>query len=828
MKGKTLLPILSATIALTGISTTVQAQSGENNAGHARTRQMVMQIVKDNRSLAGIQNVALSTGQAQKHSRRLPMTTPAKGSTGDVLHESFEGWDGETADWLPETWSEKVSDNALTSINDNSTWHVDRKQLYHPEPVEGQYYATINAAITNEGETKINLPQDEWLITPEFIPASGTRFLYNVGLAPFFLYDTEKFDWEKGRFSNREVTATLQLMIQADGGEWTQLWDACNEFKDTPDKELCKNGVVMKFYHYSTDMTPYAGKKVKMAFRYVGQGGNAMDIDRVRVGVPEPIASYKRPQGAFYFGLTDDYDDLDISEQFRMLLPPYTDVTWSNKSSIESESFVWNFQNADGSDGTSTERDLKQNYAINYASLPNYRRMPQLTANAPGAPGNAYSWGGEKFQVGGQATVTLSDGEKRTCSVGNYDLNNNFYALQGAPGKFMFGHCEGTDSLWTDLLGEETHLKAVCNFFEMPAHPYALSRVTVMATGEIQDDAELSLRIQSVDEDGRFDLELARATCKASDIKVTEIEGVKYLAMPFDLFSVGEDEDGEEVLKRDTLTIETPILVTVMGFNKLNSSNFGFFQSGADPHGETNGYFILSEDEENEEDGDIYPLSAVTSKQSGACYSSFLFNLDANYSWMEDTDENLTRNWIQLYEDMYINAMMFNVPGEGGTVEFNLVASEDPAQWKEELLPVTDDYPQPEDETPTWLTAKKEGDKAHAKITFDVQANDTGEAREAYYYAYIPGSRVLYLLHQEKASAVRDIMDTHERIRVTVVGGDFLVAGPNGGQVSVFDTTGRLVAQSVLQGDTVIKGEQLPHGVYVLRFGNGVAVKVMK
>ena len=190
-------------------------------------------------------------------------------------------------------------------------------------------------------------------------------------------------------------------------------------------------------------------------------------------------------------------------------------------------------------------------------------------------------------------------------------------------------------------------------------------------------------------------------------------------------------------------------------------------------------------------------------------------------------DENLTRDWIQLYEDMYINAVKFDVSGDAGTVEFNLVASEAPEMWSEELLPVTDDYPQPEDETPTWLTVKKEGDKAHAKITFNVEANSTGESREAYYYAHMHGSRVLYLIHQDTPTAVRDVL-TQEGVKVTVAGNNFIVAAPVKGQVSVFNAAGQQVAQSALHGNTIIEGSHLAHGVYVLRFDNGTAVKVVK
>ena len=88
--------------------------------------------------------------------------------TQQKYFESFEAWDGQTVDWLPDGWSEIISDESYVSSNDGVfTWHVGKEKNNKPFPVDGQYYANIYYAYKlSEEDKSIDLPQDEWLITP--------------------------------------------------------------------------------------------------------------------------------------------------------------------------------------------------------------------------------------------------------------------------------------------------------------------------------------------------------------------------------------------------------------------------------------------------------------------------------------------------------------------------------------------------------------------------------------------------------------------------------------------------------------------------------------
>ncbi len=121
MKTKALLSTLSTVIALIGASANVQAQSSMTAVTPQRTAQVVMprhagndvvksqclgdgvvmQVVKNSQGALMKQLVVSPQSHAVKTLKRQVKNTPAKGASDDLLRESFEGWDGESPDWLP-------------------------------------------------------------------------------------------------------------------------------------------------------------------------------------------------------------------------------------------------------------------------------------------------------------------------------------------------------------------------------------------------------------------------------------------------------------------------------------------------------------------------------------------------------------------------------------------------------------------------------------------------------------------------------------------------------------------------------------------------------
>lgn len=210
-----------------------------------------------------------------------------------IYLESFEEWDGSTVDWLPADWTEIVSNEDYRLNNDGVfTWHVGQQKNNKPYPVDGQFYANIYYAYeTLEDGTTVDLPQDEWLITPTYDIKSEDIFKFSLGFSPLFLYNlnNEYIDWGKMEFRERFISATIKVYIrEVDSvndikSEWIELLDISNSWNDVSLEDLFNNYLDATFYQYELDLSDYADKSVELAFRYVGMYGNTMELDAIYI-----------------------------------------------------------------------------------------------------------------------------------------------------------------------------------------------------------------------------------------------------------------------------------------------------------------------------------------------------------------------------------------------------------------------------------------------------------------------------------------------------------------------------------------------------------------
>ena len=207
--------------------------------------------------------------------------------------ESFEAWDGQTVDWLPDGWSEIISDESYVSSNDGVfTWHVGEEMNNKPYPVDGKYYANIYYAyeLSDDGKT-IDLPQDEWLITPTFDIVKGDVFKFSLGYSPMFLFNmnNENVNWGKMDFVNRLPSTTMKIYVReidnisSEEGEWIEILDIYDQWVDTSFEDLFNLYFNSEFFHYEIGLSDYSGKSVQVAFRYVGMYGNTMELDAISI-----------------------------------------------------------------------------------------------------------------------------------------------------------------------------------------------------------------------------------------------------------------------------------------------------------------------------------------------------------------------------------------------------------------------------------------------------------------------------------------------------------------------------------------------------------------
>ena len=201
--------------------------------------------------------------------------------------EGFEGWDKSTVDWLPQGWSEQNSSEEIAQLNDGAfTWHVGKQEGTLPYAPEGSCYAVIWYAYKNdENNKKVDLPQDEWMISPSYIVNDGSSLSFAVGYSPLFLFDLNNanVDWGKNDFKNRKPSTTLKIHIRSNGGEWTLLKDIYDDWAETPFATLFNNHFGTDFFRYTFDLSQYAGTEVQIAFQFVGMYGHSLEIDEFNI-----------------------------------------------------------------------------------------------------------------------------------------------------------------------------------------------------------------------------------------------------------------------------------------------------------------------------------------------------------------------------------------------------------------------------------------------------------------------------------------------------------------------------------------------------------------
>lgn len=214
--------------------------------------------------------------------------------------ESFEGWDGVTPDWLPEGWTEIHTDDVMPTRNNGEyTWHVidpaNSKTL--PKASDGNYYAAIGYAKDEAGR---DIPSDEWLVSPAFrLSEYGGTLNYDAAFAPLFLFRVGNgyIDWNEYDFTNgeRQMAADLQIYVLKleDDGTYGDYWDLyVSFFADwctQPLSSLMSAAFSSTTFHTSQSTVfltddNLKGATVRIAFRYVGEQGNIMGIDRFRMG----------------------------------------------------------------------------------------------------------------------------------------------------------------------------------------------------------------------------------------------------------------------------------------------------------------------------------------------------------------------------------------------------------------------------------------------------------------------------------------------------------------------------------------------------------------
>jgi hypothetical protein len=573
-------------------------------------------------------------------------------SADTTFYESWETYNGTTIDWIPSNWKEEnKTGNHDVAGQPNTTWYARNVGAL----------ASQGASIEWVETDQTGLDRDEWLISPAFTPKATDYLCFDLYYSPYYMYFDMAAFKANGikQFDYSKPTTTMQVMVSIDGGNnWSKLWDAhdlVGKYNDTNIGNYL-NGT---WYSYNMSMASYSGKSVKIAFRYVGKGGDGMGVDNIGVRFLKPVANYHRPQGYFNLGLTPKFDNANVNF---MLGAAYGDDKWINQSNQDSKSFSWTFE--DPEDAKATINSTEIHPVVQYPN--GFYTMPTLSATA-GAFTNDYKWGGTNsgFFAGGNAAF-----EWGTLGAGNYNLLNGFNNYTFAVDDYVFG------------TGPKKLVDGICNYFQKPVHKYILDSLWIsLGAFKAPAGTVFNLRIRKVNPvTGDMSTVIAKATCTTED--VMEVSPGLY-SMLFKDFITYDAEFGFEVTN-DYLEIDDGILIELYGFNKTGIT-LGAFCEKPSNNGDSNAYIFYN-------DYTAGKRVFLSSLQYINGRTSMLFNLGITYSYLH-ADENT-----------------FVAPTVGGSKTFNVSSYFLPEDWWMDVA------------LPTWLTSSQNVDAVTGAITYTLTA----------------------------------------------------------------------------------------------------------
>ncbi|MCM1037492.1 MAG: immune inhibitor A [Bacteroides sp.] len=254
----------------------------------------------------GVQWIDQLTGQPLPYGARIIFPgaddTPIEPEPGEerdrTFYEGFEAGSGVIADdWIPAGWEERnTPDSKPTPLQlshnvNNSWWCAESSDFYQDMTLDGTKEMYIHFSYDSDQGWCRDAAQDEWLITPEMQLTDDEQLHFLLQADIFKAFDYALFDLNTMKFSERRKVHTLKVMVSTDGGDtWQEAWDWADAVApDLTDRELWDEGYLHLTSH-TIDLADYAGKRVRLAFRYLRDAGsntgNSMILDRVVVDHP--------------------------------------------------------------------------------------------------------------------------------------------------------------------------------------------------------------------------------------------------------------------------------------------------------------------------------------------------------------------------------------------------------------------------------------------------------------------------------------------------------------------------------------------------------------
>lgn len=606
-------------------------------------------IVKKVESRLGMERIQGVNPALARVSRPVdvPAKAPARISDGMSMEESFEGWDGETLPWYPEGWT-LDSKTGKTGI-ENITWTPSGAQ-----PMLGLYPSDgdvmMGVSFNQEDPTAL---QDEWLVSPEITIKENEQLKFHVWIDPFFLFSLDNFDFDLYDWvGERQVTYTLKVLVKEENAEWVEIWDASTPWLDV-DVMTMLYATPSELEEKTVSLSEFEGKKVQIAFQFVGKDANTLFLDEVSVGLPQlDGVAYDDPAETLYWGFDRSADWRALTVAIAQY-PVYAPLTWVNQTYAENATFQWEYCDPETADWVSSDEEtLTVTYIPDYSSEASTRNnwfyAPRLHASAPGASPATYQSPYTYFQAGGKPERVLTVGNtQELIDFGLVPFANPIHGLGfvaedadfGSPATPIFGYDENTDAWWLNYTlngdmdeaaeGDHVYVSAIMNYIVPATAPMVITGANVLAKGQIGDAAEFKLEIISLDEAGVPDMDhpVASAVCKGSDVIQAEGGVQNFLNIIFDFDAPVVIEPGANGYMARFSGFHDPQNVTYFApMQSMIPFTHTYVFGWLDKY-----IKIMGADEYRRS----YTPTYYHESEYGMCHNAFAINLSAYHPWLE-------------------------------------------------------------------------------------------------------------------------------------------------------------------------------------------------
>lgn len=655
---------------------------------------------------AGVSNVSASA-----KSSRAKVRAKAEGESSVRFSEDFQGYLTEIDpqwSWLPSGWVRKCDD-----VNKHDAV-LDPKDNIFCWKVWSQASDVSMRVQFSMGTDEHAFEQDEWLITPEFTPAEYDLLKFSLSYSPAFtLLDMNTMAFT-GWNTHPEV-----LVSTDDGATWDKIWDCKEHAQSFSEDELWDDAMSMAhpFYDFRVDLSKYTGKKIKIAFRHVGENGESIELDNVEVSLPVVEGLYDVPAGTFYWGFNEKLQR--YNPEVGALAPTFAPAVFTNYSSADVTEISWSCFSTDfATNLNGSDRDftiLPKGFEAFY--------MPFLTVKAPGAQDGLYSkdgaggtmmpifFGGD-FEKGYRA---MYDDEPLAMMLMMFDYSTGGLGNYGITGK-------GADI-------DET-LKAVFSLddakstsvgFVLPTSPkpYHFTKMMfVLGDIDADDDAVYKLEIFPLVDGVIADMPMATSTVTASQInKVGQLGSLTFKFK-------GADVNGKEI---DYVSYSGDAYVRLSMDDERIRSTTVLTQSVPNAVPRSSSYFEVSS-------GDklyIYPLSMLAAGGSNL-YIDYAVNMDIAYSWMEPAGDAAEAGTV------------FETDNQAAEKAYDIDAYYGTDKWSVYYAP-------------EWVSYEFKAADGDAAPQFVLKvAENTGDARKASVLLASPGAQLQFDIRQGAGSGVLD------------------------------------------------------------------------